>query len=479
MAPYRIADHRVFSVDGHDFLFLSAENAVFEIDAGIRDFLDQGLDRRSDPLLDAARLSDDRFDELARLRVIVPVNGGRPPARGSITINTLVLHLTEACNLACVYCCQGLSHGGRAMSFETAVRAVDFLMTHSGPARKVTLVLFGGEPLLNFKVIADIVPYARKAAEAHGKTIDFSITTNGALLTDRITGFLLENNIGATVSIDGFDAIHDRFRKFPDGSPTYAAILPGIRRLVKGNRPVAARATVAGDPDAVPAVLDHLLSLGFAEAGFAPVTTADPAYQLNEAHMDRLLDRFRELTDRFLSTASTGGLLGFTNLIDSLVTLHEGEVKTHPCGAGLGMLAVDPGGRLHPCQRLTDADHPVMGTIFDGIDPEAVQGFRRAGALSAKPGCRSCWARAVCAGGCYHEALVREGDLFSPNHHYCDWIRAWLDVSLDAYGKLAVADPDYLDKLSLLRGHPPLPGCRPVSENKITMEKRSTKGRTP
>ncbi len=472
MTLYRTADHRLFSVDGHDFLFLSAENAVFEIDADNRDILERGVD--------PAALPKDRSEELAKLRVIVPVNGGKPAAAQPMAVNTLVLHLTEACNLACGYCCQDASRAGNAMSIETARRAVDFLMTHSGAIRKVTLVLFGGEPLLNFKLISEIVPYARDAAAGCGKAVEFAITTNGVLLTDRITDFLLENEIGVTVSIDGSDAIHDRFRKFPDGSPTYAAILPGLRRLVKGKRPVVARATVAEDPDAVPAALDHLLALGFSEAGFAPATTADPACQLDAAGMDRLLDRFRELTGRFLTTAATGDLLGFTNLIDLLVVIHEGEVKSHPCGAGLGMFAVGPDGRLHPCQRLSGDDHPVMGDIFDGVDAEAVLGFRRSGALSTKPGCGSCWARVTCAGGCYHEALVREGDLFSPNHHYCDWIRAWLAIGLDAYGKLALTTPDYLDKLSFLRGRPPLSGCRPVNEkNAVAMENRSTKGSAP
>jgi uncharacterized protein len=469
MTPYRIADHRLFSVDGRDFLFLSADTAVFEIDAETRDLLERSVD--------AAALPEDRLAELVRLRVVVPVDGDNTEDVRPMDVNTLVLHLTGACNLACDYCCQGGAHTGEAMSAETAKRSVDFLITHSGAHRKVTLVLFGGEPLLNFKVISEIVPYARKVAAVHGKNVDFSITTNGALLTDRVTTFLMENGIGVTVSIDGFDAIHDRFRKFPDGSPTYGAILPGVRRLLAGKRPVVARATVARDPDGVPAALDHLLSLGFAEAGFAPVTTTEPAYQLDAAGMDRLLDRFRVLTDRFLATAATGDLLGFTNLIDLLVTIHEGEVKSHPCGAGLGMFAVGPDGRLFPCQRLAGEDHLVMGSVFEDFDGEAVRGFRRAGALSAKTECRACWARSTCAGGCYHEALVREGDLFNPNRHYCDWIRGWLAIGLDAYARLALTAPDYLDNLSLLRGHPLPSGCRPVHQKtNDAMENRSTKG---
>ncbi|MCP4693232.1 MAG: SPASM domain-containing protein, partial [Desulfobacterales bacterium] len=199
--------------------------------------------------------------------------------------------------------------------------------------------------------------------------------------------------------------------------------------------------------------LDHLLDMGFSEAGFAPVTTRDPAFQLDPGKMDRLLGEFTALSDRFLAAALEDRFFGFTNLIDLLVVLHEGEVKTHPRGAGLGLFSADADGGLYLCQRLTGHGASRMGDLFAGLDEEKIKQFRESAGISARDGCGRCWARTICAGGCYHEALVRQGDLLKPNLHYCDWIMRWIETGLNVYGRLITDRPEYLDKLSALRGH--------------------------
>ncbi len=342
------------------------------------------------------------------------------------------------------------------MTTDVAQKAADFLFDNSGTLEQVTLVFFGGEPLLNFDLISFAVKYAREKALERGKKVDFAITTNGTLLTDRIIHFLHENKIGVTVSIDGFEEAHDRFRRFPDGTPSYKVIMPKIRKMLGAVRekPVVARVTVAKDSKDVPEILDHLLELGFSEAGFAPVTTQDPCYQLNPDEMNNLLSQFKNLSHKFLEFARQDKFLGFTNLIDLLVVLHEGEVKNYPCGAGLGLFSAGPGGTLYLCQRLTGEDRFCMGDIFTGFDWEKVEGFRKQAEISQKQACRECWAHTACAGGCYHEALLREGDILEPNLHYCEWIKNWFEIGLEVYGRLALENPGYLDKLSMLRGKP-------------------------
>ena len=154
----------------------------------------------------------------------------------SIELKTLVLHVTDACNLGCRYCYYGNDgHAAAAkekMSPETAARAVDFLMEHSGNSKEVIIVFFGGEPLLNLDLIRFIVADARKKAMEKGIRVDFAVTTNGTLLTDKTIAFLRENNIGVTISIDGFETAHDRFRRFPNGAPSYGAILPGLTKFL-------------------------------------------------------------------------------------------------------------------------------------------------------------------------------------------------------------------------------------------------------
>ena len=473
MQRFTLSDYKVFDVGGRPHLFLPAQNAIFEADPDTIDVLDRAANRWAGSPFSRPRFLEwangshpqgvETFEELGRIGLLRPV---RAPAPGEnktgehlpMPVKTLVLHVTDACNLNCCYC---YYHGGmdaakaKVMKPAVARRAIDFLMEASGALEKVELVFFGGEPLLNRKLIAEAVTYANASAAAKSKSVDFALTTNATLLNEPATTFLLEKGIGVTVSIDGLPEVHDRYRRFPDGSPSFAIMEPGLRRLLhaKDGKPVVARVTVAGDPGDVPASLDYLLDLGFAEAGFAPVTTTDPRYRLGPGAMQELLRQFEGLSRRFLDRARENRFLGFTNLIDLLVTLHEGEVKAYPCGAGLGLFSVSTEGDLYLCQRLTGEGDAAMGNITSGVDQTRIQAFRQSVHVASKSACRACWARAICAGGCYHEALVREGGLTSANLHYCDWIKRWIEIGIDTYGRLAIENPDYLDKLSALRGH--------------------------
>lgn len=474
MQKYKIAENRMFQTGGHDFIFLAADNTIFEMDDRVKDILTQdslpGEFTREDLFSGLNFPGQDQknyFADLVQTRALIPLKTDSPqPAINfetlSIQLQTLVLHVTDACNLGCHYCyyCndQESQFHKAIMSPEVATRAVDFLMEHSGGLKDVIIVFFGGEPLLNFDLITEIVAYARERGREKGINVDFSLTTNATLLNDKTIGFLMENHIGVTISIDGFETAHDRFRRFPNGSPSYRAILPGLKKLLanRGGKPVVARVTVAGDAKNVPEILDHLLSLGFSEAGFAPVTTRDAAYQLNKEEMDQLLEHFKSLSEKFISHARQDRFYGFTNLVDNLVVLHEGERKDYPCGAGMGLFSVDPEGRLYLCQRLTGDASSHMGDIFTGFNKSALAEFRGKAIIDEKKECAQCWVRKICAGGCYHEALTREGSLVKPNLHYCQWIKDWVQQGLDVYGKLTTQCPQYMDKLSMLRGHEPL-----------------------
>ena len=468
--------------DGRHFIYLARDNAVFEMEPEIHSLVElyeNDSQRLTSDLEDSRRQAgSDRwsvFESLLAGRIVLReaseenMSGesmsekGVSEAQGrkDIPMRTLVLHLTDACNLDCAYCYHedagSEDTSVSSMSQEVAMRATDLLVENSGNAKEIVLVFFGGEPLLRFPLIRETTAYARKRAADADKKVKLAITTNATLLTPEIIGFLHGNEIGVTVSMDGVGELHDRHRRFRDGSKTYKTVERNVLALLnaRGSRPVVARVTVADSAEHVPETLDQLLALGFSEAGFAPVTTADPRFQLDKDGMDLLLEKFRLLSERFLETAMAGDLLGFTNLIDLLTTLHEGEVKSHPCGAGLGLFSVDPKGRLYPCQRFTGRKRWRMGDVASGPDYEKVAPFRKASALNAKTPCKSCRARAICAGGCYHEALVRMGDASIPNLHYCGWIKEWLAVGLHVYTKLHLARPDYLDKLSMTRGHAP------------------------
>jgi len=477
MQKYKVAEHKKIRADERDFLFLAAEKAIFEMDAPTRDLLarwsEAGERTRDEATAWLTDLSEaeraEFFEGLLKRRVIVPGNGAAPRGPGvhaseaKIPLKTLILHVTEACNLRCTYCYQAegkdreAGGGQQAMSREVAQRAVEFLFEHSGPLEELVIVFFGGEPLLNFDVIRFVVELVTEKAKGTGKRVSFALTTNGTVLTDEIVRFLDEKNIGVTVSMDGYQAVHDRYRRFPDDRPSYEIILTKVKGLLERphSRPVVARVTVAEQAGRVREILRHLLGLGFVEAGFAPVTTGHPDFQLDDAAMDLLLEEFKGLATEFVDAAREGRFLGFSNLIDLLVSLHQGEVMNYPCGAGLGLFSVDPEGRLYLCQRFTGQEDFRMGDVVGGFDRERLARFRQQAEISNKEECKECWARTICTGGCYHEACVREGSHLKPNLHYCEWIRKWGEIGMQAYCEIAAERPEFLDMLCMSRGYPP------------------------
>ncbi len=473
MNRFSVAENKTIRIDGQDFLFLVADKAIFEMDSSTRDILDdlypKGALTQQKVMAGLTCVSaaerEGLFQGLLRRRVIIPVNNDvsisrqTKPHCQSIPLKTLIVHLTDACNLSCRYCYHSqwdVKQGQKKMmGSDVAHKAVDFLFDHAGELDEVVVVFFGGEPLLNFKVIPAVVDYACQKASEEGKKVNFAITTNGTLLTEEIIDFFQQKNIGVTVSIDGLESVHDRYRRFADGSPSYGIMLPKIKRLLdrSDKRPAVARVTLVEDPGKVPQILDHLLGLGFAEVGFAPVTTGHPDYQLSNHDMDLLLGEFQNLSQKFLYAAKERRFYGFSNIIDMLVSLHQGEVMNYPCGAGLGLFSIDPHGQLYLCQRFTGQDEFCMGDIFNGFNQKKLETFRDQAEISNKADCQQCWARTICTGGCYHEACVREGNHLKPNLHYCEWIKQWSQIGLETYCQLASADPEYLEMLCMSRGY--------------------------
>jgi uncharacterized protein len=164
--------------------------------------------------------------------------------------------------------------------------------------------------------------------------------------------------------------------------------------------------------------------------------------------MNDVLGQFRQLAIEYLEYALRGEAHGFSNVSDTLAELCQGVNKSHPCGAGLGLMGVGPSGDLAPCHRFVDSDQHALGHISTGIDLEKQTDFLSRGHIDAKYDCHTCWARPLCAGGCHHEAFVRYGDTGHPNLHYCDWIREWTNLCLEIYGAIAARNPEFLQQFA-------------------------------
>jgi uncharacterized protein len=477
LAPrYRRGELHEFRASDTDFIYLVSAGAIFALDEGTRavlSLLDEGEMAHSDLVAALVAAGNDPADaaslihELRMVRaihaeevVVAPVPAA-PPA--DYPLQALVLNVTNQCNLACTYCYEFGSDKiatpqgkPKYMTLETAKASVDFLLNGSGNREAVHITFFGGETLMNFKLLREVVNYATGQAAASNRRITFSLTTNATLLTDEIIAFLSDNAIGVTVSMDGPAELQDKRRVYKNGKGSYAVIEPRLRALIAGHRTraVTARVTLTEGVTDVVRIYRHLKDdLGFHEVGFAPVTASDnQAYSLDGDAMAGVLGDFHLLAQEWLAYALRGRMHGFTNVSETISELISGTNKSHPCGAGLGLLGVSPSGDLSPCHRFTDADTHTLGNLTDGLDAAKREDFLTRGHVGAKYECQSCWARPLCAGGCHHEAFVRYGDTGHANLHYCDWIRQWTDTCLKIYGTLAAHNPEFLERFAERKG---------------------------
>jgi uncharacterized protein len=468
---YRLGEIHPFEAGGASFLYLPASGAIFESDETVtaaiaelkpapltQQALQSRLAARSLSPTDAAEL----IAELAQMRVFVSGDSGRQPLEpppADFPLQSLVMNLTNQCNLSCQYCYEfgedkvATPEGKpKFMDLETAQASVDFLLAESPGRRAVHITFFGGETLMNFPLLKQVVAYATQAAAAQNRTVDFSLTTNATLLTPAIIEFLSEHSIGVTVSMDGPAELHDKLRVFANGRGSYDIIEPRVRALIAGHRtrPITARVTLTNGVTDVVRIYRHLKEdLGFHEVGFAPVTTSpDRLYAIGDAGLTGVLAQFHTLADEYLEFALRGEMHGFSNVSDTIAELYQGVNKSHPCGAALGLMGVGPSGDIAPCHRFVDSDQHSLGNIHTGIDRDKQSDFLTRGNINSKYDCHSCWARPLCAGGCHHEAFVRYGDTGHANLHYCDWIRDWTDTCLRIYGAISAQNPDFLVKFA-------------------------------
>ncbi|MGE5171839.1 MAG: radical SAM protein [Rudaea sp.] len=449
---YAWCDHRLFDAGDGALLFGADDASLFAIDSPTRETIARWRDREAIDLDKAPEQDREALAALRDLRVLRPLDRPRvrapAPDPAAIPLGTLVLEAAQACNLRCTYCyAQGGSYGGKARIMEPklAARAAHRLVEASGDRRTVTLVLFGGEPLLNVPALEAAVGEAEAAAAALGKVLVVSITTNGTRFTDESLDFLARHRVGVSVSIDGPPDVHDANRRYADArGGTYADVVDGVRKFrARTGRAPAARVTLEpGQWHRVPEVFDHLMSLGFLEVGIAPASPSDARLLPNREQERSLIEGFSRLARRFVDEATRGRVLPLSNLLDVLARLHAGEAKSAPCGAGLGYLALDAQGRFYLCHRLAGVARFEVGSLDAGIDHERIRACLDEEAAPRRDACAACWARSLCAGGCHYENHVRERELGLAQGGTCDFIRRWLEIGIRVYAGLCEQPDD-------------------------------------
>ena len=332
-------------------------------------------------------------------------------------VKALCLHVAHTCNLNCSYCfaSQGKYHGERAiMSYEVGKRALDFLVENSGTRHNLEVDFFGGEPLMNFDVVKQLVAYARSIEKEKGKNFRFTLTTNGVLIDDDVIDFANKEMSNVVLSLDGRKEIHDRFRVDYAGNGSWEKIVPKFQRLVnaRGKKGYYMRGTFThANPDFLEDIRT-MLDLGFTELSMEPVVTApnDPS-ALTEADRRIVMEQYEKLAELMLKRDAEGKPFTFYHY---MIDLKGGPCiykRISGCGSGTEYMAVTPWGDLYPCHQFVGDEKFKLGDIWHGVDNTAIQNEFASCNVYAREECRDCWARLYCSGGCAANAYHATGSI--------------------------------------------------------------------
>jgi len=351
-------------------------------------------------------------------------------------IKAICLHIAHDCNIRCKYCfaSQGDFKGQRSlMSSEVGKKAIDFLIENSGNRRNLEVDFFGGEPLLNFDVVKDIVSYARNIEKENNKNFRFTITTNATLLTDEIMKYINDNMDNIVLSIDGNKNTNDYMRSTKNGKGTYDVILPKIKKMVenRGDKSYYVRGTFTKHNIDFSKDVIHLADQGFKQISVEPVVT-DPEqeYALSQEDLPFIFKEYEKLAKEYLQRKNND--IGF-NFFHFMIDLFQGpciQKRLSGCGAGNEYIAITPEGDIYPCHQFVGDLDFNMGSVFESKLNSSIQNnFKEANVLK-KDKCSKCWARFYCSGGCHANAYNFNKDILIPYDVGCEMEKKRLECAL-------------------------------------------------
>ena len=332
-------------------------------------------------------------------------------------VKALCLHIAHDCNLACQYCFaeEGEYHGRRAlMSFEVGKKALDFLIANSGNRRNLEVDFFGGEPLMNWQVVKDLVAYGREQEKLHDKKFRFTLTTNGVLLNDEVMEFCNREMGNVVLSIDGRKEVHDKMRPFRKGAGSYDLIVPKFQQFAESRHQdkYYVRGTFTHyNLDFSEDVL-HLADLGFKQLLVEPVV-AEPKepYAIREEDLPKLFEEYDKLAVEMIRRHKSGEDFNFFQF---MIDLEGGPCvakRLSGCGSGTEYLAVTPWGDFYPCHQFVGNEKFLLGNVDEGILNTDIRDEFKCCNVYAKEKCRKCFARFYCSGGCAANAYNFSGDI--------------------------------------------------------------------
>lgn len=359
-------------------------------------------------------------------------------------VKALCLHIAHDCNLACRYCFaeEGEYHGRRAlMSLEVGKKALDFLVANSGNRRNLEVDFFGGEPLMNWQVVKDIVAYGRSLEEPHNKHFRFTLTTNGVLLNDEVMEFCNKEMSNVVLSLDGRKEVNDRMRPFRNGKGSYDLIVPKFQKLAESRKQTNyyVRGTFTRNNLDFADDVIHYADLGFKQMSMEPVVAEEGEdYSIREEDLPKILDEYDRLADRYLEYRREGKGFNFFHFNIDLTESPCVAKRLSGCGSGTEYLAVTPWGDLYPCHQFVGQEEFLLGNVYDGITkPEICDEFKQCN-VYARPNCQDCFAKYYCSGGCSANAYNFSGSITGTYDIGCSMQRKRIECAIMI--KAALAD---------------------------------------
>lgn len=362
-------------------------------------------------------------------------------------VKALCLHVAHDCNLGCKYCFaeEGEYHGRRAiMSYEVGRKALDFLIANSGNRRNLEVDFFGGEPLMNWEVVKQLVAYGRSKEKEFNKNFRFTMTTNGMLMTDEVVDFLNKEMANVVLSIDGRKEINDKMRPTRNGKgSSYDIIMPKFKKFAKsrGDKSYYIRGTFTKyNLDFANDVL-HFADEGFKEISVEPVVAApEEDYAIHEEHLPQILEEYDRLAKEYIKRKKAGN--GF-NFFHFNIDLTQGPCvakRLSGCGSGTEYLAVTPWGDLYPCHQFVGQEQFLLGTVDTGITNTEVRDEFKLCNVYAKEKCRNCFARFYCSGGCAANSWNYDGSITGAYDIGCEMQKKRIECAIMIKAALANED---------------------------------------
>ncbi len=366
--------------------------------------------------------SEDDYEKYAKYSVASPVKA-------------MCLNIAHDCQLRCKYCFAStgdFGQGRKLMTYETGKNAIDFLLENSGDRKNLELDFFGGEPLMNFKVVKQIVEYARSREAEYNKKFRFTITTNGLLLDDEKIEFINKEMSNVVLSIDGRKEVNDYFRVLPNGQGCYDMILPKYQKLVagRGDKEYYVRGTFTNKNTDFANDVFALYEAGFDQISIEPVVGEGDEYALTEKDLSVVFKEYENLANRILENEKNGGKFNFFHF---MIDLDQGPCaikRLRGCGCGNDYVAITPDGDIYPCHQFVGMEEYKMGNIDKGTFNQEMKADFANCHVYSKPECRKCWAKFYCSGGCNANNYQYMGDVRSAHKISCELEKKRLECAI-------------------------------------------------